>query len=123
MNPGQVIKIQFPYSDPPKLKYCLGICLRENLFFVISSNAYRWAPPDSQITIYKNELACLNYDSFLDVSKTYAFSAEEIAQAEKKGIFDLSPDAIKRIRSRVAGQSYLPKEQKDKVLENFSEGS
>jgi len=113
--PGEVALIRFPYSNPPKQKICLCICINDKLYFVISSKAYAWAPADSQIKIFKEELECLEYDSWLDVSKTYYLTLP----AGKIEKWVLAKSAITRIKKAVEGQNYLPDRQKKLVLSNL----
>lgn len=119
MLPGQVIRIRFPYSSPPKYKYCLAICLTEKLFFIISSARYSMAPADSQVKLFKQELDCLSYDSWLDVSKAYTFEARDIATAEADGVYSLAKSGLERIKFAVSSQPYLPEKQKKLVLQNL----
>lgn len=119
IQPGDVVRILFPYSDPPKRKICLCVCIEAGLFLVISSDPYRRAPADSQITVFKQELACLEYDSVLDASKAYRFEMATIQEATKGGVFRLADSALERIKFRVQGQGYLPREHKRLVLDNL----
>lgn len=115
LAPGEVALISFPFSNPPKDKFCLCICIESGLYFIISSKAHKWAPGDSQVKIFKEELGCLSYDSWLDVSKAYRLPLPN-------GNFDkweLARSAISRIKLAVEGQSYLPENQKQQVLDNL----
>ena len=119
MSPGDVIRIRFPYSDPPKQKISLCICLDHGLFFIISTKKYQWAPADSQITIFKEELGCLDYDSYLDVSKAYEIDSAIISKGVAGGVFRLADSALNRIVFAISSQGYLPENQKRLALANL----
>ncbi len=65
LAPGDVLKIYFDYSNPPKTKICLCICIERGVFLTINSKPYSAAPADSQIKIFKEELSILKYDSYI----------------------------------------------------------
>jgi hypothetical protein len=115
LNPGECAFIEFPYSTPPKTKICLCICVHASLFFVISTLPFKNAPADSQIKIFKEELGCLEYDSWLDVSKAYSLPLPE--KITKKWM--LQSSALQRITMAVRSQRYLAEAQKQLVLDNF----
>ena len=120
LTPGDAIWMRFPHSDPPKNKLCLCACIEDNIFLIISSKEYRAAPADSQIAIYKEDLAILDHRSFLDVSKYYdGFSSQEIERGIRNGVHPLSAPARARIKHIVSGQPYLIERVKKKVLANL----
>jgi len=120
LKPGDAIWMRFPHSDQPKNKICLCICSEDNIFLIISSEPYSWAPADSQITIYKSELGILSKDSQLDVSKYYDdFSLQEIGRGIQKGAYPLSDSARSRIKHCVQNQRYLIERVKKKILANL----
>lgn len=119
IKPGEVTILRFPYSNPPKPKICLCICIDQGLFFIISTAPYKWAPPDSQLKIFKEELSCLDYDSYLDVSKAYEFDPHTIEKGVTGGVYSLAPSALTRIKNALNGQSYLPEVQRSKALSNL----
>lgn len=112
MLSGEVALLTFSHSTPPKLKYCL--CGAPRLFFVISSKPYTFAPADSQLKVFKEELGPLAYDSYLDVSKAYDIPVPDMVQT-----WPLSTSAIKRIRNAIASQSYLPEVQRTEILNSL----
>lgn len=116
---GQAAFLRFQFSDPPKIKICLCICIEQGLFFIISSKPYRWAPPDSQLTIFKEELGCLDHDSYLDISKAYEFDPHVISKGVEKGVYTLAPTALSRIKNALSLQNYLPEEQRIKAISNL----
>ena len=120
LTPGDAIWMRFPYSDPPKKKLCLCVCIEENIFLVVSSKAYSRAPADSQIRLYEEDLAVLSHQSFLDASKYYDdFSPQEIANGIRNGVCSLSQSARARIKHVVSGQRYLIERVKKKILNNL----
>lgn len=119
VRPGDAVRLLFPHSNPPKRKICICVCIREGLFLVVNSRPYGRAPADSQLKVFKEELACLEYDSFLDASKTYRFETAAIREAAKGGVFRLAASALERIKSRIEGQGYLPREHKGLILANL----
>jgi len=120
LTPGDAIWMNFPYSDPPKKKLCLCICVEENIFLIVSSKAYRGAPADSQLTLYTEDLAALSHQSFLDTSKYYdSFPPQEIARGIRGGVCPLSQPARDRIKHIVSGQRYLIERVKKKILNNL----
>ena len=120
LTPGDAIWMRFPHSRPPKNKICLCVCIEDNIFLIINSKAYSAAPADSQIALYKEDLAILEHHSFLDVSKYYdGFPPEEIARGIRHGAFPLSPSARARIKHIVGGQPYLIERVKKKILNNL----
>lgn len=119
VQPGEVIRLRFPHSNPPKIKICLCICIEQGLFLVISSAPYRAAPADSQITIFQSELECLQHDSWLDTSKAYELDTHTVELGAAAGVFRLADSARARIKHHVTGQPYLTAEQKALVLANL----
>lgn len=112
--------MRFPYSSPPKKKLCLCVCSGENIFLIISSEAYRAAPADSQLAIFKEELTALTRQSYIDVSKYYdSFSPEAIAKGVEQGVHVLAQSARSRIKHCVADQPYLPGHVKKAILKNL----
>lgn len=118
--PGQVLRLGFPFSEPPKEKYCLCICPASRLFFVINSKQYRFAPADSQIVLFQAELSCLRHDSYLDVSKVYEFEQRLIDHGAKAGVYSLGRSALERVLFRVRSQRFLPARQQELVLARFA---
>jgi len=116
---GEVIRLRFPFSDPPKIKISLCFCIEQGLFFIVSSRPYSFAPQDSQLTIFKEELSCLQHDSFLDVSKAYEFEAHVVTRGAENGVYPLAQSALVRIRNALQNQNYLPEHQKRKALQNL----
>ena len=120
LTPGDAIWMRFPYSDPPKHKLCLCVCVEENIFLIVSSKAYSASPADSQIALYKEDLAFLSHQSFLDASKYYDnFPPQEIARGISDGVCPLSQSARARIKHIVSGQRYLIERVKKKILSNL----
>ena len=120
LKPGDAIWMRFTYSNPPKKKICLCVCVEDNIFLIISSKAYSGAPADSQVALHKEDLAILEHSSFLDVSKYYdGFSPQEIARGIRDGVHSLSPSARARIKHIVSGQPYLIERVKRKILNNL----
>ena len=116
---GEVALLRFQFSDPPKIKICLCFCIERGFFFIISTKPYRWAPPDSQVTIFKEELACLDHDSYLDTSKAYEFDPHVIAKGVQRGVYPLAPSALCRIKNALSSQRYLPEDQRIKAISNL----
>jgi len=120
LTPGDAIWMRFPYSDPPKNKLCLCICIEEHIFLIISSRAYSAAPADSQIALHKEDLDVLSHRSFLDTSKYYDnFPPQEIARGIRGGVCPLSQPARARIKHIVSGQWYLIERVRKKILNNL----
>lgn len=119
LRPGDAVWLRFPFSEPPKNKICVCVCVEENVFLIVSTRAYRFAPADSQLRIFEAELGILEYDSYIDVSKSYTFPAEVIAKGVAKGTYPLADSARARIKHAVETQPYLPERIKKKILENL----
>lgn len=109
MLPGDVALLSFPFANPPKPKFCL--CAAPGLFLVIGSEPYRFAPADSQLRVFKEELAPLRHDSWIDVSKAYRLTAPEGIQT-----WPLAPSALGRIRHALASQPYIPEVLRQGIL-------
>lgn len=109
MLPGQVARLSFPFSNPPKPKYCL--CAAPGLFLVIGSEPYRFAPADSQLRVFKEELAPLSHDSWIDVSKAYRLDPPEGLPT-----WPLAPSALGRIRHALTTQPYIPEALRKDIL-------
>ncbi len=120
LRPGDVIRLKFPFSSPPKTKISLCVCLERGLFFIVSSKPYRAAPADSQLMLYAGELPCLDHDSCLDVSKGYELDQQTIEKGAAQGVFRLAASALARIRHAIDGQRYLPEWQRRLALDNFA---
>ena len=119
ISSGDVIVARFPYSNPPKNKFCICICPNELLFLVINSKFYRFAGADSQIRIFRDELSLLEYDSYIDTSKAYCLDACGVQKGVENGVYPLSSDTRSKIKFHVETQGYLPEHQKKLVLKNL----
>lgn len=119
ISAGDVVVARFPYSNPPKNKFCICICPNELLFLVINSKFYRFAGADSQIRIFKEELNLLEYDSYIDTSKAYCLDVCIVQKGLENGVSSLSVKTRERIKFHVKSQGYLPEYQKKLVLENL----
>ncbi len=120
LRPGEAIWMRFPYSEPPKNKLCLCVCVEDNIFLLVNSKAFRAAPADSQIALFTEDLSCLVHKSFLDVSKSYDdFPIKEIERGINRGVYSLVISARNRIKHAVGGQPYLAERVKKKILSNL----
>jgi len=120
LSPGDVIKARFPYSNPPKFKYLLAVCVTSQLFMVISSNPYKFAPADSQIEAFQGELECLEHDSWVDGKALYEIPVGAIRSAVESGdVWRPESSLIERIKRRVGESRHLPGSQIKMVLANL----
>lgn len=115
--PGEVALLKFPYSDPPKQKFCLCVCLETSHFLVISSKHYPWAAASTQMKIFKEELGALSHESWLDMSTLYAIEIPRGAAVKK---WPLKKSAIQRILHAVPGISSLSPAQKECIIRSLT---
>jgi hypothetical protein len=117
LQPGEVVLLKFPYSTPPKNKFCLCVCREGRKFFVISTDPYPWSAASSQVKIFKEELGALAHDSWLDMSTVYEIEAPRNAGLEK---WPLARSAIGRILHGIGSVSTLSKKQRECIASSLS---
>jgi hypothetical protein len=120
VRPGQIVKLLFNYSKPPKWKYCLAVCIDSGLFLIINSEKYRFASGLSQVQAYVTESPVLERDSWVDASKMYSFTQEEIERGvAEHGIWDADKSLLKRIKEMAKMDGGLPGWQFELLLKNL----
>jgi len=107
LTPGDVILAFCPFISPPKNKYCLCICPVDRFFLFVNTNQY--IPlAHGQVTIWKEELACLSYTSHVDVVSVFELPESTIKIAVSKGhVWPMQQSAKDRIKENAQSSRLL----------------
>jgi hypothetical protein len=117
-RPGDVVRLKFPYSDPPgRNKFCLCVCIANGLFFTINTKPYRGAPQSSQIGIKVSQMPFLEHDSYLDASVLQKIPAEVVQAGEITP--RPSDQTLRHLKEVITRQPFLPTRQKILIKENW----
>lgn len=118
--PGDVVRLRWPSSIPPnRNKYCLCVCLDENLFFIINTDKCREAPPLSQVIIYKEDAEFLSYDSYVDTHIARVIPRNVVENGAKHGVYRLSGACLERIKYMVEQHRMLPERIMKRIRANW----
>lgn len=107
---GDIVLLKWPdsYPTPNKKKYCLCICVDESLFFIVNTNSYQETGIKTQIEITPDDVACLQYDSFVDTRAVRQIPKECVVDGAINGVWKVGQDALQRIKWAAKLHGQLP---------------
>lgn len=121
LSAGDVILIDCQNLKNPHDKFAICVCPTRKWFFFINSKPNVFTP-EAQVPIRSYELACLDYDSWVDTSKVISFSDSELipAKRDKRRHKGALSNAVKlRIKKAVRIHGLLAEIYAESVRENL----
>lgn len=130
LKPGQIFYLFCNFTDPPKNKYLVLVCVNPQLlFFVINSKISHFILSRTelyqcQVPLQRDEYNCLDHDSFIDCSTVKESHLNEIEDqvlediSRIKGI--IRPEVMRKVGESIKGSRILTRRLKKRILNAWS---